>query len=717
MGSLGHSRSWSRLPVSQFVLVLGGGLLATLIRCSGPAFAVHDTGVFELDGNAAASSADDFNTIYSGPGLSFDRAFVNDSSLPDTSFHGGTNLDTQPISAWSCITNDDPRPINDLRHAYAAAYMINGNLHLFFGGVRGGNGGNSWFGLWLFQKPVHCNPATGVFSGQKTNGDLFIASHLNVTGEDFAIKVYRWTDPTPGTPESGDEFLDELEVGGDCSGSDPHAASEHVCGVLNTGSISVAWEGSPLAARRYLEGGLNLSALFQEHAFGPVCYSAFMAETRGGLPLGARPFDYALGDLSTCASVTVDVTTDPGGDPQQFDFTLAGGPDAINKAFQLADTAVPHTTFDLKPGSYLITETVPGVWDLTNANCVGGPFGGGGAYLNGGVFSLNFGDQVTCTFHNVKKRGRITVDKVTAPSGDPQLFDFTVAGGPDAVNDMFQLADATAPHTTISLRPGAYSITEAARSGWDIGAISCSGGQFGAGGGAYTNGGTINLDWGDLVTCTFSNTKRGSITVDKVTAPVGDPQTFDFLVAGGPDSLYNVFQLTDAATPHTTTNLRPGTYSLTETAPAGWDFGSAACVGGSFGAGGSLTNGGTFTLTPGAQIICTVTNIRRSRITVDVVTTPGGAPQLFKFTLKGKPTVGGKALRAIFQLADATTPFTIEVQPGWFKLVQKKVKGWTLANITCVGGPFGAGNPYDNKSKFTLLPTDIVTCTYSNTKP
>jgi hypothetical protein len=683
---------------------------------SAPAFAVHDTEVFELDGNAAApSDPDDFNIIYSGPGLSFDHAFVNDSSLPDASFHGGTNLDTQPISAWSCITNDDPKPINDLRHAYVAAYMINGDLHLFFGGDRGGNSGNSWFGLWLFQKPVQCNPGTGVFSGQKTDGDLFIASHLNVAGEDFAINVYRWTDPTPLAPESGDEVLEELEVGGDCTGSDPHAASEHVCGVLNTGSISAAWEGSPLEERRYLEGGLNLSALFQEHAFGPVCYSAFMAETRGGIALGARPFDYALGDLSTCASVTVDMTTDPSNDPQQFDFALTGGPDAVNDAFQLADATVPHVTFDLKPGSYMVTETVPGVWDLTNANCVGGPFGGG-SYPNGGVFSLNFGDQVTCTFNNFKKRGTITVDKMTNPGNDPQLFNFTVAGGPDAVNDVFQLADATAPHTTMSLHPGEYSITEAAQAGWDMGNISCSGGQFGAGG-AYTNGGTINLDWGDVITCVFSNTKRGSITVDKVTAPVGDPQTFDFLVAGGPDGLHDVFQLTDAAAPHPVTNLRPGTYSLTETAPAGWDFGSATCVGGSFGAGGSLANGGTFTLTPGAQILCTVTNIRRSRITVDVVTSPGGDPQLFKFTLKGKPTAGGKAIRAAFQLTDATTPFTIEVKPGWFKLVQKKVKGWTLAGVTCVGGPFGAGNPYSNKSKFTLLPTDIVTCTYSNAKP
>jgi hypothetical protein len=548
---------------------------------------------------------------------------------------------------------------------------------------------------------------------------LFIISSFDNSGANLSITVHRWTDPD-GIPENGDEFLGDgmtsgvaMETGADCTLADPHASSELVCGVVNTGASPVAWEGS-LGVRQYFEGGINLSALFQEHAFGPVCYTTFMAETRGSETLTGQPFDYVTGELSTCGSLTVDTTTDPSGDAQLFDFAIAGGSDAISDPFQLADSTTPHTIMDLKPGTYTITETVPALFNLSGATCVGGPFGGGGAYVNGAPIALNFGDNVTCTFNNLKKRGVIAVDKITVPGGDPQLFSFNVTG--PGVNDAFQLADATAVHATSNLLPGSYSVTETALAGWDTSGISCTGGPFGAGG-SYANGAAIAVGWGDAISCTYTNTKRGSITVDKVTAPVGDPQSSDFILIGGPDSINQVFPLTDTASPHTTTNLRPGMYTLTETVPTGWDFSSATCVGGSFGSGKALANGGSISLTAGVQITCTVTNFRRARITVDKVTTPSGDPQVFKFTINGKPSAKkSKPVRHLFALSDSSAPFSVEVQPGIYKITERGTKGWALSGITCVGGPFGAGNPYTHHSKFTLNPTEQVVCTVSNAK-
>lgn len=710
-----RSRVWRGASLRLFRL-LGGGLFAFMALSSASA-GVQDTGVFELDGNAATTGAvDDFDTIYSGPGLSFDHSFTSDTETSDLTFHGGANDDRDPISDWECVDSPNPQGVKDLYHAYTAAYMVDGDLHFFFGADREANSGNSWVGFWLFQQPVQCQ-STGAntpFSGHKTDGDLFIVSKFrDDSTPSMEVQVYRWTDPD-SDPDNGNEFLGNgtttgtpLVSGIDCSLS----GSPNLCGIVNTVTIAAAWEGASLGEKRYFEGGVNLSALFRMAAFPrPVCYTSYLAETRGGLALSSQPFDYTTGAIDTCASLTVDLTTDPSNDAQQFNFAVAGGPDGINDAFQLADTTTPHTTFDLKPGSYMMTETIPSVWDLTNIACVGGPFGGGGAYVNGAALALNFGDHVTCTFNNLKKRGTLTVDKVALPSGDSQLFDFAIAG---AVNDSFQLADATASHTTAGLLPGAYSITEGAVSGWDISNISCTGGPFGAGG-TYTNGAAINVDWGDAISCIFTNAKRGSITVDKVTAPVGDLQTFDFILNGGPDSIHDVFQLTDTATAHATANLRPGTYTLTETAQAGWDFASATCTGGPFGAGGPLTNGGSFSLTPGAHISCTVTNVRRSRVTVDVVTTPSNNLKIFKFVLSGKPTAGGKAVRFPFELTDAVTPFSVELQPGLYKIVQRAASGWKLSGIFCTGGPFGGGNPYLSKNKFTLNPTEQVMCTFSN---
>ena len=43
-----------------------------------------------------------------------------------------------------------------------------------------------------------------------------------------------------------------------------------------------------------------------------------------------------------------------------------------------------------------------------------------------------------------------------------------------------------------------------------------------------TGTGTINLDPGELVVCTFTNTQRGTIIVDKVTDPAHSAASFDF---------------------------------------------------------------------------------------------------------------------------------------------------------------------------------------------
>ena len=40
--------------------------------------------------------------------------------------------------------------------------------------------------------------------------------------------------------------------------------------------------------------------------------------------------------------------------------------------------------------------------------------------------------------------------------------------------------------------------------------------------------GSLELDAGETITCTFTNTKRGHIIVDKVTVPANDPQSFSF---------------------------------------------------------------------------------------------------------------------------------------------------------------------------------------------
>ena len=96
--------------------------------------------------------------------------------------------------------------------------------------------------------------------------------------------------------------------------------------------------------------------------------------------------------------------------------------------------------------------------------------------------------------------------------------------------------DATLPsQETFNLNAsqlGAHTVTESAVAGWALTALECTGG----GGDSSTNLGTrtatLDIDAGETVVCTFTNTKHASLKVVKVTDPASDPQDFDFDLTG-----------------------------------------------------------------------------------------------------------------------------------------------------------------------------------------
>ena len=78
-----------------------------------------------------------------------------------------------------------------------------------------------------------------------------------------------------------------------------------------------------------------------------------------------------------------------------------------------------------------------------------------------------------CTFRYVKG-GRLTIDKNTAPAGDPTSFSFSLTGGPSALNQTTSLGHADPPYVTGWLKPGAgYRITETFVAGWDLTLLAC----------------------------------------------------------------------------------------------------------------------------------------------------------------------------------------------------------------------------------------------------
>ena len=171
--------------------------------------------------------------------------------------------------------------------------------------------------------------------------------------------------------------------------------------------------------------------------------------------------------------------------PQRFDFVSNLG------NFHLVDDGLgdnSRTFAKLLPGTYSVTETVPTGWNLTSAVCSDGS--------DPNAIDLEAGETVVVTFTNTRQQpihGRIIVDKVTIPPGDPQSFTFNPSWG-----NSFQLTDAAAPHDSGWLDVGTYSVTEDVPSGWTLTSAVCSDGS---------DPRSIHVDEGEIVTVTFTNTR------------------------------------------------------------------------------------------------------------------------------------------------------------------------------------------------------------------
>jgi hypothetical protein len=141
--------------------------------------------------------------------------------------------------------------------------------------------------------------------------------------------------------------------------------------------------------------------------------------------------------------------------------------------------------------------------------------------------------------------------------------------------------------------------------GWDLTGLTCNDANGSVN--PMTRAASIALDPGENVTCTFTNTKRGTIIVEKQTNPNAAPGLFTFTgTAAG--------TIADNGT-ITVSNLVPGTYTSTEADPSVILFAltSIVCNDGSSAnpsTGNLATRTATFKLDPGETVRCVFTNTK-----------------------------------------------------------------------------------------------------------
>jgi hypothetical protein len=446
---------------------------------------------------------------------------------------------------------------------------------------------------------------------------------------------------------------------------------------------------------------------------GPTDYTADPSWGCTGTGSFTPPNSIAL-DPGESAVCTISNTVNPatltlvktviGGSRLPSEWTLtASGATPLSGAGGVAATPVTA-------GTYTLGETGPTDYSAGSWGCTGT-----GSFTPPNSIALDPGDSAVCTISNTEK-GHIVVEKVTFPSGSLELFHFHSA---TPVGN-FDLTDAEDPHS-FEVAPGTYTVSEIEIPiGWDLTGIVCDDGASVVPSVGSAPTATFNVEPGETVKCTFTNTKRGQIKVIKVTDPVGSSQTFDFDPSWLADGV--TFPLTGAtgSNEYLSDLLPAGSgYSVTETVPAGWAQISAGCVvsappGQQLVGDSPVTNPSNIIVMPGQVTTCTFNNLKL----------PAGSLTIIK---DASPTDGtvfnfdAGATLGTFNLNDpnhASEVFT-GLSAGSYTISELTLPAsstgvWKLTDINCTGAAEVLYNIPGQSVMVYLARDGIAICTFSN---
>ncbi len=404
-------------------------------------------------------------------------------------------------------------------------------------------------------------------------------------------------------------------------------------------------------------------------------------DSSGNTGTATATFNLQAGETVRCVftntqrgTIVVEKQTLPDGSAQSFTFS-GDATGNITDGQQI-------TVGNLVPGNYSATETLPAGWDLTSVVCNDANSTGDTGTATAG-FVLDPGETVTCVFTNTQ-RGTIVVEKQTLPDGAPDAFTFT-GDATGNITDGQQI-------TVGNLVPGNYSSVETVPASWNLTGITCD--DTNSSGDIGTATASFVLDPGETVTCVFTNTQGGSITVEKQTLPDGSTQAFTFAgdVAGA---------ITDGNS--ITVPVDPGTYTSTETLPAGWDLTSIVCDDANS-SGNTGTATATFNVEAGEAVRCVFTNTQRGTIVVEKQTLPDGSAQ--SFTFSGDATGN---------ITDGQQITVGNLVPGNYSATETLPAGWDLTSVVC-NDANSTGDTGTATAGFVLDPGETVTCVFTNTQ-
>jgi hypothetical protein len=397
--------------VGLFTLVMS----ALAIFAVAGVMAVHETGLFELDGDSVSHNApapfgpaEDWDDVSNGT----DTAAVTTGIVPDE--FGASTSDDQftlgskdvlDVSEWHWKSGVPPSDKTDLENAYAALYDDNGTQYLYLGADRFAVNGNAKLGFWIFQDHIGLN-ADGTFSGEHKVGDLLIESAFIQGGTNLGnINVWAW-EGADGA--AGHLSANPITVGADCRTTvDPN---DFVCSINNNTEITVDWayQGKKLgndtpAPSHIFAGGFNETGVNLTHFFpnGIPCFSNILAETRAaGSSVSSSTEDFVLGTFETCGTVDghkyLDVngngaldSGEPGLEGWTINLYESDGTTLIDSEVTDSDGNVSFGS-EIEPGDYVVCEELQTDWTNTDP--------GGGTLCKS--ITVDIGETETVNFGN-----------------------------------------------------------------------------------------------------------------------------------------------------------------------------------------------------------------------------------------------------------------------------------------------------------------------------
>jgi VCBS repeat-containing protein len=384
------------------------------------------------------------------------------------------------------------------------------------------------------------------------------------------------------------------------------------------------------------------------------------------------------------------------------------------------------TIHNVPAGSYTVTEDDPtaGFFALTGLSCDDGSSAAPSTTDTGtrtAAINLESGETVTCTFSN-EQIGRLEVVKVVDATPNGETFDLLIDGNVEAsgVGDGGSTGEVGVP-------TGNHSVSE---TGTNLGnynsSIECvlDGTSTVVASGSGTSLANIPVNAGDDVLCTITNMhKRGSLEVVKNLEPATDTGSFDMRI----DTTAYVATGGDGTTTGEQT-IPIGTHLVSETGNGPTNLSnyivSILCKDNN-GTGSvvAATPNGAFawdvTVNEGDDIVCTITNMRKSTILVQksvVQGDPNNPGQTFDLNISLGNTVLGQS-----PVLPGSTPVGLgNLTPDTYTVNETNLAlGWTLEDISCTNNfgnsTFGTFSAGDTSLTVYLAPGSEVLCTFTNT--